>query len=172
MDNSLAEPYALLASLNIMTGEHDKAVVQAEKAVALNPNSADLHYRLGKVLIFVGRAEESIPEYKKAIRLDPIPPNYFLYSLGYAYAKTDQYNKAINWCEKAVHQQPNDIFAHIMMASVYSFSGRDEEAQAEADEVLRINPKFSLEKYAKVINYKNKDDKNRVIEALRKTGMK
>jgi adenylate cyclase len=172
LDNSLAEPYALLASLNIMTGEHDKAVVQAEKAVALNPNSADLHYRLGKVLIFVGRAEDSIPEYKKAIRLDPIPPNYFLYSLGYAYAKTDQYNKAINWCEKAVHQQPNDIFAHIMMASVYSFSGRDEEAQAEADEVLRINPKFSLEKYAKVINYKNKDDKNRVIEALRKTGLK
>jgi adenylate cyclase len=172
LDNSLAEPYALLASLNIMTGEHDKAVVQAEKAVALNPNSADLHYRLGKVLIFVGRAEESIPEYKKAIRLDPIPPNYFLYSLGYAYAKTDQYDKAINWCEKAVRQQPDDIFAHIMMASVYSFSGRNEEAQAEAAEVLRINPKFSLEKYAKVINYKNKDDRNRVIEALRKTGLK
>jgi adenylate cyclase len=172
LDNSLAEAYALLASLFTMTGQHDKAVAQAEKAVALNPNSADLHYRMGKVLIFVGRWGEAIPEYKKAIRLDPIPPNYYLYSLGYAYPKAEQYNKVIKWCEKAVRQQPDDIFAHIMMASVYSFSGRDDEAQVEAAEVLRINPKFSLEKYAKIIEYKNQEDKDRVIEALRKAGLK
>jgi adenylate cyclase len=172
LDDSLAEAYALLGYLFTMTGQHDKAIAQVEKAVALNPNSADLHYRLGKVLIFVGRWEESIPEYKKAIRFDPIPPNYYLWSLGYAYAWTGQYEEAITWCEKAVRQQPDDIFARIMMASVYSFLGRDEEAQVEAAEVLRINPKFSLEKYAKKIKYKNQDDKDRVIEALRKAGLK
>jgi hypothetical protein len=36
-----------------------------------------------------------------------------------------------------------------MMAVVYGFSGRDEEARVDAAEVLRINPKFSLEKFAK-----------------------
>jgi adenylate cyclase len=143
-----------------------------EKAVALNPNSADLHYRLGKVLVFDGRWEESIPEYKKAIRLDPIPPNMYLWSLGMAYAWNGQYEEAITWCEKAVGQQSDDIFARIMMASVYSFLGRYEEARVEAAEVLRINPKFSLEEYAKKINYKNQNDKDRVIEALRKAGLK
>jgi adenylate cyclase len=172
LDDSLAEAYALLGYLFTMTGQHDKAIALVEKAVALNPNSAHLHYRLGKALIFVRRGEESIPEYKKAIRLDPIPPNYYLWSLGMAYAWTGQYDKAIKWCEKAVRQQPDDIFARIMMASVYSFSGRDEEAQVEAAEVLRINPKFSLEKYAKKIKYKNQDDKDRVIEALLKAGLK
>jgi len=172
LDDSLAEAYALLGYLFTMTDQHDEAIAQVEKAVALNPNSADLHYRLGKVFIFVGRWEESIPEYKKAIRLDPIPPNYYLWSLGYAYAWTGQFDEAIKWCEKAVRQQPDDIFARIMMASVYSFLGRDEEAQVEAAEVLRINPKFSLEEYAKKIKYKNQDDKDRVIEALRKAGLK
>ena len=172
LDDSLAEAYALLAYLFTMTGQHDKAIALAEKAVALNPNSADLHYRLGKVFIFLGRWEDSIPEYKKAIRLDPIPPNMYLWSLGMAYAWNGQYDEAIKWCEKAVGQQPDDIFARIIMASVYSFLGRYEEARIEAAEVLRINPKFSLEEYAKKIKYKNQDDKDRVIEALRKAGLK
>ena len=61
-----------------MTRQYDKAVAEAEKAVALNPNSAMAHVMLGKTLIFAGRWEESIPEYKKAIRLNPIPPNMYL----------------------------------------------------------------------------------------------
>ena len=61
---------------------------EAEKAVALNPNSADAHMRLGKTLSFAGRWEESIPEYKKALRLNPVPPNIYLYSLGLSYAMT------------------------------------------------------------------------------------
>jgi adenylate cyclase len=172
LDNSLAEAYGLLAYLYTMTGQQVKAVTQAEKAVALNPNSADLHYRLGKVLIFVRRWEESISEYKKAIRLNPIPPNYYFWSLGWAYAWAGQYEEGITWGEKAVRQQPDDIFARIMMATVYSFSGKEEEAQAEAAEVMRIDPNFSLEKYAKIVTYKYKDDKERAIEALRKAGLK
>jgi adenylate cyclase len=172
LDDSLAEAYALLAYLFVMTKEHDEAVALAEKAVALNPNSSDLHYRLGKIFTFVSRWEEAILEYKKAVRLDPIPLNYYLWSLGYAYAWTGQYEEAITWCEKAVRQKPDDLFAHLFLAAVYSFSGRDEEARAEAAEVLRINPKFSLEKWAKRVTYKNQEDKERVISALSKTGLK
>ena len=40
------------------------------------------------------------------------------------------------------------------MAAVYSRAGRDEKARIEAAEVLRINPKFSLEKFAKDVTYK------------------
>ena len=155
-----------------MTGKHDDAVALAEKAVALNPNSSDLHYRLGKILTFVSRWEDAILEYRKAVRLDPIPQNYYLWSLGYAYAWTEQYEEAIRWCEKAVREKPDSLFTHLMLAAVYSFSGRDEEARNEAAEVLRINPKFSLDKYAKRVTYKNQDDKERVITALRKAGLK
>jgi len=172
LDDSLAEAYALLAYLLTMTGQHDEAIALAEKAVALNPNSSDLHYRLGKIFTFVSRWEESLLEYNKAIRLDPIPQNFYLWSLGYAYAWTGQYEEAMKWCEKAVRQQPDDLFAHLMLAAVYSFSGRDEQARVEAAEVLRINPKFSLEKYAKRVTYKNQEDKERVISAWSKAGLK
>jgi adenylate cyclase len=165
LDDSLAEAYALLGHLFIMTEQHDKAIDLGEKAVALNPNSAESHFRLAKVLVFVGKDEEAIPEYKTAIRLNPIPPNIYLWSLGLAYAETGQYEEAITWCEKAVRQAPHNLWARIMMTVVYSWSGRDEEARAEAAELLRINPKFSLDRFAKRAG-------PGLISALRKAGLK
>ena len=155
-----------------MTRQHDKAIAEAEKAVALNPNSATAHYFVGKTLFFAGRAEESIPAYQIAIRLNPIPPNRYLWSLGLSYAFMGRYEEAITWCEKAVRQEPNDLLARMMMTVVYSLSGRDEKAQAEAAEVLRIQPKFSLEQLRKRLTYKREEDRERVLGALRKAGLK
>jgi adenylate cyclase len=155
-----------------MTRQHDKAVALGEKAVALNPNSADIHMRLGKILTFAGRYEEAIPELKKAIRLNPIPPNIYFYSLGIAYCWTEQYEEATTWCEKAIRREPDSLYARMMMAVVYSLSGRDEEARAEAAEILRISPKFTLAKFEKKLTYKKKADREQFLGALRKAGLR
>jgi adenylate cyclase len=162
---TLAEAYSRLGFLYSMTKRFDKGIAEAEKAVALNPNSATAHFFLGKTLSFAGRVEESIPEYKKAIRLNPIPPGAYSWSLGWSYAHTGQYQDAISWCEKAVRQEPNDLLGHLMMTAVYSLSGREAEARTEAAEVLRIQPNFSLEKFAGRTSPK-------LVTALRKAGLK
>jgi len=172
LDDSYAGAHALLGYTFSNTGQHDKAVAEGEKAVALNPNSADSHMKLGKILTFAGRYEESIPELQKAIRLNPIPPNIYLYSLGISYTLMGQYNEAITWCEKAVRREPNSLFARLFLAAAYSRAGRNEEARIEGAEVLRINPKFSLEKFAKSVTYKNQEDVERTVIALRKAGLK
>jgi adenylate cyclase len=165
LDDNLAEAHGLLGFLYSVERQRDKALTQGKKAVALNPNSAMAHLYLGKVLVFAGRWEDSIPEYKIAIRLNPIPPSYYLWSLGLSYGATGQYDEGIAWCEKAVHMEPDSLMARIMMTAVYSWSGRDEEARAEAAEVLRINPDFSLERFAKKAG-------SSLVSALRKAGLK
>jgi adenylate cyclase len=171
LDPTFAEGYSRLGFLYSMTRQHDKGITEAEKAVALNPNSAISHLYLGKTLFFAGRCEESIPEYKLAIRLDPIPPSLYSWSLGLSYAYMGQYEEAITCCEKAVRQEPNDLLARMMMTVVYSLSGRDEEARAEAAEVLRIQPKFTLEKLEKKLTYKRQEDREKFLGALRKAGL-
>ncbi|MGD8981998.1 MAG: tetratricopeptide repeat protein, partial [Desulfobacterales bacterium] len=167
LDENFAEAYGWLGSLYSMASprEPDKAIPLGEKAVALNPNSAVCHYRLGKILTFAGRYEESIPEYKTAIRLNPMPPVSYFWSLGLSYGLIGQYQEAITWCEKAVRQEPDSFFTHLMMTVVYSWSGRDEDARAQATEVLRINSNFSLEKLEKRAG-------KSIIDALRKAGLK
>jgi adenylate cyclase len=85
---------------------------------------------------------------------------------------TGQYEEAIIWGEKAVRQKPNSFLAHLILTQIYSLSGRVEEARDEAAEILRINPKFSVDKFAKKFTYKNQEDKERCISALRKAGLK
>jgi adenylate cyclase len=165
LDDNLAEAHGLLGFLYSVEKRHDKALAQGKKAVALNPNSAMAHLWLGKVHTFAGRYEESIPAYKIAIRLNPIPPSFYSWSLGLSYGLAGQYDEAIPWCEKAVHQAPDSLMARIMMTAVYSWSGRDEEARAAAAEVLRINPDFSLERFSKRAG-------SSLVSALRKAGLK
>jgi hypothetical protein len=50
--------------------------------------------------------------------------------------------------------------------------GREKDARAEAAEVLRINPKFSLDSLAKILPYKDQSETDKVGNALRKAGLK
>jgi len=168
LDDTLAEAHGRLGFIYSMIGKYDEGIAEAEKGVAVNPNSAMAHVMLGKTLSFAGRWEESIPPYKKAIRLNPIPPTMYLYSLGLSYAFTGQYEEGIKWCEKAVREEPDALYARIMMTVVYSWSGQDEKARVQAAEVLRIQPKYTVKKE----RYKKDEDGERFVAALRKAGLK
>ena len=61
---------------------------------------------------------------------------------------------------------------HIGLAASYIHVGQEEEAHAEAAEVLKIDPEFSLERYAKTYPLKNKADLDLHVGALRKAGLK
>jgi hypothetical protein len=67
---------------------------------------------------------------------------------------------------------PSPTSLHFGLALTYSLSGRDEEARAEAGEVPRTNPQFSVESYAKKMPFNNQTALDRWIEALRKAGLK
>ena len=60
----------------------------------------------------------------------------------------------------------------MMMTVVYSLSGRDEQTRAEATEVFRIQPNFSLKGFAKKLTYKRKEDREKFLDALRKAELK
>ncbi len=59
-----------------------------------------------------------------------------------------------------------------LLATCYAQLGRMEEARAEAAEVLRVHPEFSLDHWAEVQPDKNPDDIEHFIEGLRKAGLK
>ena len=172
LDDSEANPHSILGFLLAVKGEYEKGVTEAERAVDLNPNSADAHARLAMTLNFSGRREEAIASFKQAIRLNPIPPAYYLYNMCLVYAMEERYEEAIMVGEKAVRREPDNVLARILLAASYSLAGQAEEARGEAAEVIRISPKFSLEYASKTWPFRNQANKNRVLEALRKAGLK
>jgi adenylate cyclase len=155
-----------------MKRDYDKAIAEGEKAVALDPGGADAHAWLGQSLNLADKPNEAIPVFEKAIRLNPNGPTWYFLNYGNSLRYMGQYQEAIVQYKKALRVAPNNVLAHIPLAATYSLLGRDVEARAEAEEVLRINPKFSLEHFAKTLPLKNQAQIDRYIEALRKAGLK
>lgn len=168
LDSTNAEIHGLLSWIYAIEGKYEKAVQKAEQAVTLNPNSADAHAILGQALRFAGRYKESIPEYEKAIRLNPIPSAFYFFGLGISYSMLGQHEEAIKWCKKAIQLAPESFLVHLFMTLVYIRSDRETEAHTHVAEVLRINPQFSLEKFAKMIRGASKQES---IDAWRKAGL-
>ncbi len=79
---------------------------------------------------------------------------------------------AITVLKKALHYQPDYFRAHLALAVCYAALGREEEAHAEAAEVLRLNPKFSLDRFAKRFTGKDQAEHERYVDALQKAGLK
>ncbi len=151
--------------------QFDKAISELEIARDLFPNNADINAGLGMILNAAGKPEEAINVLKNAMRLNPIPPGWYIGWLGDAYRLTGQYEKAVHEYKKAIQLQPDDMFSHVNLALCYVKLGRKADVHAEAAEVLRINPKFSAENYAKHIALKDEASKKLLIDGMRKAGL-
>ena len=171
-DKSLGAPYAILGHINVLKREWEKGISLGYQAIELEPNGANSHYHLGMGLNFADRSEEAIPILKKAIRLNPVASGLYVHHIAIAYRMMEQYDKAVEYGEKAVQRSPNYHFAHLNLAACYLLAGREEEARAEAKEVIRLNPGFSLVKFAKTVPLKNQEELKRFIAALRRSGLK
>ena len=129
-----------------------------EKAVALNPNGADVNALLGLGLRYLGRPEEAVERLEKAIRLNPMPSSPWYVFLSSALLNAGRYDEAVTVSRKAVKLSPNNIFAHLALVLSYFLGSRDEEGRFAAAEVLRIQPNFCVDSFAKRLPYKNPED--------------
>jgi len=80
--------------------------------------------------------------------------------------------KRFRQLKKAIQLEPNSHIPHLQLAAIYIMMGREKEARAEATEVLRRNPKFSVDSYAKKSLYKDRSETDKVVNAWRKAGLK
>ena len=170
LDDSLDCAHGLLAYCYGQKGEYEKAVAESRRAVELAPSSERAHQYLGRALVDAGRSEEAIPVYERAIRLSPFPTSSTLLYLGVAHLFTGRYAEAISMCKRAVDVNPGYLTAHIYLAATYGAADREEEARAAAKEVLKLNPKFSVD-WVKTWKYKRKADTDLLINGLRKAGL-
>jgi len=172
MDDSIADAHGLLCLFYLRKREYDKAIAEGERAVALNPGRTSVLDNYAVSLNYAGRPEEAIPLFQKAIRLNPFGPSYLYRDFGHALRNTGRFEEAGSAFKKAIQLAPDNITAHTGLAVTYSLMGREKEARAEAAEVLRINPKFSADYDAKTLAYKDQSVNDRIVAALRKTGLK
>jgi adenylate cyclase len=169
LDPRLPQAHAQLGYVLLYKYRHDAAIAEFERAFALNPNFID--YRYAAALIYAGEPARAIEVIELNIRLDPFRPWPFQFMGGACYM-LKRYGEAVRWLRESASRLPNSQLPHLMLAAAYAQSGQFEEARAEAAEVLRINPGFTIESWKPILLlHKNPKDAEHRIDGLRKAGL-
>lgn len=157
-----------------MMREHEKAIAEGEKGIALEPNGAVVNATFAMVLIYAGRYDQAIEKLEKAERLNPISPGWYFWIKAVAFQFAGKYEKAIESAKKGLEKMPNHTSILTNLAASYILLGRMEEASAVTEKILELQPKFSLDQEAKILEhkFKNKADVERHIDALCKAGLR
>ena len=172
LDDSNVGALIQLSIIYVFRRQFDKALIQAEHALALAPNSAFANFMLRTALMHSERFEEAISYFNKSLRMNPILPfSQLLNNLGSAYRWLGRYDKAIAAYKKLFQFAPDHLPGHANLAATYIMAGREEQARAEAAEVMRIDPKSSLENFARSFPYR-KELVDELVIAWRKAGLK
>jgi len=120
----------------------------------------------------MGRPEEALRMVEQALRRPPFEADLHLNSVGTAYYLAGKSEEAAASLKQYLTHHPNVLGTHLTLAAVYSELGKETEARAEAAEVLRLNPNFSLEVHKERTPIKDPALLERHIAALRKAGLK
>jgi TolB-like protein/Flp pilus assembly protein TadD len=111
--------------------QHQEAISELERAIALDPNDPACHLHMGYTLILGGKPKEGIEFIKRGMRLDPHNPARYLVFLGVAHFCMGEMPEAVALVEKAMRLSPENAPSWgAWLASFYALLDRDQEAMA------------------------------------------
>ncbi len=172
LDDSLPLAHARLGWAYFANQRHEEATAAGRRAVALGPNDAESHAQLGNILNWSGKPKEGIAFIKKAMRLNPHYPFYYLFYLGHSHYLLENRDEAIDLMKRVVTRAPNFLPVRRHLTALYQEVGLEEEARAQAAEVLRIFPGASIEDSRQRCLYVREPALlERFFDGLRKSGM-
>jgi adenylate cyclase len=168
LDDQDSDVHRILAALNLIRDDHDRALYHQERALALNPNNDLIVVQQGELLTWLGRPEEGIDWIRRAMRLNPYHPERYWSHLGRACYVAQRYGEA---AAAFARLSTPDQTHHAFLAAACAQMGDATAARAHAEETLRRAPAFTVQGYLATLHYKQASDREHHREGLLKAGL-
>ena len=165
-----ADTYALLGSVYLRMENYDLAINQLQRAIQLNPNQALSHLQLGSIMLYAGQTDEAIQLLQAGLRFDPYSGPENDWRLGLAYYLKSKYKDAIRVLEQPLSRYPNSAWSYIALAAAYAQAGRSEDAKRSAEMAKKLHPFFEVD--SSFTLFRNPEDRDKILDGLRKAGLK
>ena len=130
----------------------DESAKEFEISLRLNPNDADVWAEFADLRSFEGRGVEAIAYAQKAFRLNPHPPSFYFWILGFAQFAAGQYEEAVRTLKNEATYRTG---SRRLLAAALSQLGQLEEAREEAKLYLARNPQFRIGHWFETHPYRN-----------------
>jgi TolB-like protein/class 3 adenylate cyclase/Tfp pilus assembly protein PilF len=173
-NNALA--HYLMCRIKAASKRGAQGIAECERALALNPNLAAAYAQIGIAKIFEGHPEETESHVREAFRVSPHDTDAYDWVAFIAYAKQrlGAYEDALGFFRQSIELNPNYANGRFLMAADLVELGRLDEARAEVQAGLALNPGFTIRRYRAGAQSDSPDflkRRERIIEDMRKAGV-
>jgi TolB-like protein/Flp pilus assembly protein TadD len=168
---------------------YEEAIAAFKEAINMSPTEPINLHLCAVALSLTGKHEEALGMMKKAFNFgrqeSQDNQNMRLSHLAEYHRRTGRYAEAIDMGKKLLDNNPNNkhaLRAYITLTCAYSALGKTEDADVASVKILRVIPDFSMEALTTKDSWfglsfydwflKDEADKNLLIDALRKAGLK
>ena len=171
-----ARAHYCLGRVEVQTKRGPQGIAESERALALNPNLASAHALIGLAKLFDGHPEETESHELEALRVSPYDTEADVWVAYMALAKLylGDPEGALSLYRRAKELNPNYPTGRFIMAATLVELGRLDEARAEVQAGLTLNPGFTLRRYRDGAQSDNSvflKGRARIIENMRKAGV-
>ena len=159
---------------HMVTGQRGKAIAAFERAIQVNPSNPHAYAHLGLCVALAGSSDEAIAKIQTAIRLSPrdYEMHIFFHAMGLAHFVAGRFEEAAEWSQRGVERKPTNAYHHAVVAASHAHLGRMSEAQVALEEALRLQPGLCEDSVRLTYAVAAPSFLDRLIEGLRKAGMK
>lgn len=159
------------ATVSVFRKDYDRWVLEADRALSLNPNYARAITVRGLLNIYTGDPLAAVPYIERSMRLDPAFAEQYLHFLGTAYFVARDYETAARLFDERISINPATDISRGFLAAALGHLDRAAEARQVWEELLEINPNYSLKEHVDRLPFKDPADAKIFVDGARKAGL-
>lgn len=163
--------HTVLASLRLYERRHEDALGLAKIAVTRRVSCPLANAVYGDVLRYRGEPGRAIKEAKKAIRLSRIFAPWMANVLAASYRDSGEFTPSEFAARESLRLDPENLDGHVILCTNYVLSKSLEQAREVGQEILQIDPNFSVQRYIEMQPYQDEAVTKNIETALIKAGL-
>jgi adenylate cyclase len=169
LDASLPLAHFQLGMALLFKRRREEALVELDRALALNPNYVE--YQFGYGLLLAGQSARAVEVMQANMRLDPFGfPTRHGY-MGQACYMLKHYAQAVRHLREAASRVPDLWTIYVFLAASHAQLVQFDEVSAAIARLLLTNPGVTIERTTRSLPYNEPRDVEHLADGLRKAGL-
>ncbi|WP_300063716.1 tetratricopeptide repeat protein [uncultured Roseobacter sp.] len=146
-DRNDARAHFSLGFVSLYRREHDRSLAAYENAMRLNPSDVEIMAEYADALKHNGEPEKAIPLLERALKLNPLRPDWYLSNLAHANFVLGDFETAV----RTIRRMRQPMTAQRVLTASLMMAGRDQEGHLEAERLRKMEPNFSASTWSAIV---------------------
>ncbi len=171
MEDADGQAHTVLGNVRLLERRFEEALTIARKAVEVRPGCTNANGFLANVLLHCSEIPAALTHVRRAIRISPVYPPWFMEILSGAYRECGQHDFAVTTAQEGIRLAPKSVNGRALLASSLMRGGWPDEARRVARQLPEIDAGFSVAQFAARQPFRDPAVVERFAEDLRSAGL-